>query len=76
MNLCVSSTLFSVRWNPFIRILLSRFQVIVLYRPLNKGHLSVKDRNKFYNGVRLRGVPLFSIILTHNDNDFIKCSVY
>jgi len=67
VNLCVSSTLFSVRWNPSIRALriLSRFQVIVLYRPLNKGHLSVKGRNKFHNGAGLRGVPLFSIILTH-----------
>ena len=34
---------------------------LVLYRPLNKGHLFIKDRNKFPNGVRLREAPLYFI---------------
>ena len=33
---------------------------LVLYRPLNKEHLFIKDRNKFPNGVRLREAPLYS----------------
>ena len=32
---------------------------IIINKPLNKGHLFIKDRFYFPNGVRLRGVPLY-----------------
>lgn len=37
-----------------------------IFRPLNKGHLFVKDRNKFPNGAWLGEVPLYLVM----DQDF------
>ena len=47
---------YNVLFNSLLAILCDKLKIIIIQKPLNKGHLFIKDKYYFSNGVRLRGV--------------------